>query len=234
MRKFLFVQFIVSLSLLSHAQNAADTLYLKGGSVLVGTLSEKNDSLVKFRLNSGSLLLIPHEQLIKKPYQAKQKTGIHYQGFLTAGYLIGSSKNLQEAPLSLLTEHNLGIGPLFSLGLTTGLEMINESTIPMGGNLKAFIPLASGDELFFGASGGYSLSLEKPYDPYDQIIDNSGGSFFNAEFGYIFSSTRKAPLLIAIGYRYAEMHYKLNYWWYDEISEDMYFDRFSVRFGICF
>jgi len=112
--------------------------------------------------------------------------------------------------------------------------MINESIIPMGGNLKAFVPLTSGDELFLGASGGYSLSLEKPYDPYNQIIDNSGGSFFNVEFGYIFSSSGKAPLLIALGYRYAEMHYKLNYWWYDEISEGMYFNRFSVRFGICF
>jgi hypothetical protein len=234
MRYFLLAQLLLMLSLSSHAQNATDTLYLKGGSVLVGTISEKNDSLVKIRLSAGSLLVIAQEQVINSLSQAKQKTGIHYQGYLTAGYLIGSSKNLQEAPLSLLTEHNLGVGPFFSVGLTTGLEMINESIIPMGGNLKAFVPLASGDKLFFGASGGYSLSLEKPYDPYDQIIDNMGGSFFNAEFGYIFSSTRKAPLLIAIGYRYAEMHYKLNYWWYDEISEDMYFNRFSVRFGICF
>ena len=179
-------------------------------------------------------MIIPQTQVVKSRLHASSKTELYYQGYLTAGVLIGSSKNQKEAPLSLLTEHNLGIGPHFSMGLTTGLEMINESTIPIGGNVKMFFSLPSGDELFVGASGGHSLSLEKPYDPYDQIIDNRGGSFFNAEVGYIFSSSGKAPLLIAFGYRYAEMHYKLTDWWYDEISEDMYFNRFSVRFGIRF
>lgn len=222
------------LNIISHAQSQTDTLYLKGGSILVGTISENNDSLIKIQLNGGSIMVIPKTQVVKSRLHNSSKTEIYYQGYLTAGYLIGSSKNQQEAPLSLLTEHNLGIGPFFSMGFTTGLEMINESTIPIGGNIKAFVPLASGDELFVGVLGGYSLSLEKPYDPYDQIIDNRGGSFFNAEVGYIFASTRKAPLLIAFGYRYAEMHYKLTDWWYDEISEDMYFNRFSVRFGIRF
>ncbi|MGD9993150.1 MAG: hypothetical protein AB7S69_07610 [Salinivirgaceae bacterium] len=234
MRYFLLTQWMFMLSLISLAQSQPDTLYLKGGSILVGTISGNNDSLVTIRLNEESHMVIAKEQLIGTRNNQATKPELHYQGYLTAGYLIGSSKNQQEAPLSLLTEHNLGIGPFFSMGLSTGLELINESTIPIGGNLKAFVPLASGDELFVGVLGGYSLSLEKPYDPYNQIIDNRGGSFFNAEVGYIFASTRKAPLLIAFGYRYAEMHYKLTDWWYDEISEDMYFNRFSVRFGIRF
>ncbi len=234
MRYFLLTQLMLTLSLISHAQKAPDTLYLKGGSILVGTISENNDSLIKIQLNGGSIMIIPQTQVVKSRLHASSKTELYYQGYLTAGVLIGSSKNQKEAPLSLLTEHNLGIGPHFSMGLTTGLEMINESTIPIGGNVKMFFSLPSGDELFVGASGGHSLSLEKPYDPYDQIIDNRGGSFFNAEVGYIFSSSGKAPLLIAFGYRYAEMHYKLTDWWYDEISENMYFNRFSVRFGIRF
>lgn len=233
MRNLIFTLLLIQ-NLSSPAQNQADTLYLKGGSILVGTISEKNDSLVKFRLNSGSLFFIAQEQVIKNQFQANQKTSVHYQVYLSAGYLIGSSKNQNVAPLSILTEHNLGIGSQFSIGFTTGLEMINESTIPLGGNLKIFFPVSSGAVFLMGASGGYSLSLEKPYDPYNQIIDNKGGSFFNAEVGYIFPTPGSYAFFIALGYRYAEMHYRLNDWWYDEIAEDMYFNRFSFRFGIQF
>jgi hypothetical protein len=236
MKKLLIINVLLIFVLSTKAQFANDAVYLHGGSILKGTIIENTDSLLKIKITGGNIFAFQPSEIKKISVQGSHKNQnkqiIHYQCILSVGTLVGSSKNEKEAPISLLTEQNLGIGEHFSFGLTTGLEIPNESVIPIGGNVKGFRPINSGNILFAGLSGGYLKSLEKPYDPYDMMIESTNGTFANAEIGIIFNSTSTANLFIAFGYRYAELHYKLNDWWYTEVEENKYFNRFAVRVGI--
>lgn len=227
---------LLMLAIATNAQSKTDLVYLRGGSILKGTLLENSDTLLKIKIVGDNIFAFKPNEIAKiiTHGNTSKYSGqlIRYQCLISAGSLVGSSKNEKEAPISLLTEQNLGISNYFSFGLTTGLEIPNESVIPIGGNIKGFLPLNSGNILFAGLSGGYLKSLEKPNDPYNMITENSNGTFANAEIGIIFTGASQAKMFMALGYRYAELHYRINDWWYTEMEENMYFNRMSVRIGV--
>lgn len=236
MKPYLIQLVFIFSTLTLFSQQNSDLVYLQGGSILKGKIVSQTDSLLSIKIIGGSVFAFKSGEIEKiSVYGGTVKSGNikpGYQCYISAGSLVGSSKNEKEAPISLLTEQNIGIKSHASFGLTTGIEIINESVIPIGANFKGILPLSSGNSLFSGISGGYLLSLEKPYDPYDIITDNQGGTFVNVEIGMFFLSAGTAQMFMAMGYRYAELHYKTNEWWYAESTQNQYFSRFSVRIGV--
>jgi len=225
------------ISLTLSGQQLSDAVYLKDGSILKGTIIENTDSVLKIQISGGSIFAFTSNQIEKiSVFNGSKRRPVgkpfSYLGFVSAGWLIGSSKNEKESPVSILTEQNIRIYQNFSMGLLTGIEILNESVLPIGINTKGLLTLKNGDVLFLGVSGGYLYSLEKPYDPQNQVLDHSGGSFVNVEMGVVFPSGGNANFFMAMGYRYAELHYKYSDWYFSQVDQDMYFKRFSVRMGV--
>jgi hypothetical protein len=215
-------------------QDSTGTVYLKSGSIIKGTLVENNSVGLKIKIEGGSVFAFSAQEVEKISYNnglaGKEAT---YAFSFSGGCLIGSSKNDKQTPLSLMMEHQIRVKSV-SFGGLVGLEFLNEAVMPLGFSLKWITPIAKNTEFFVGCSGGYLYSLEEPLDPYNQIKEHNGGSFVNPEIGVIFTSISRTRLFVATGYRYAELHYVYNNWWYTEVDQDMYFDRFSVKFGLWF
>jgi hypothetical protein len=189
---------------------------------------------LKIKIEGGSVFAFSAQEVEKISYDkglASKET--NYAFSYSGGCLIGSSKNEKQTPLSLIMEHQIRVKSV-SVGGLVGLEFLNEAVMPLGFSLKWITPIAKNTEFFVGCSGGYLYSLEEPFDPYEQMKEHNGGSFVNPEIGVIFTSVSRTRLFVATGYRYAELHYVYNRWWYTEVDQDMYFDRFSVRFGLWF
>lgn len=102
--------------------------------------------------------------------------------------LVGSTANDLRAPFSALIENNYRFNQYVSAGLVTGLEMLNEPTVPAAFSLKGMLPLEGGAILFLGGMVGYSISVENPPDPLYEIKESYGGNLASAEIGLIFPS----------------------------------------------
>ncbi len=207
-------------------QDSTATVYLKSGSILKGSIIENTSKGLKIEISGGSVFAFSSQEVEKIRYD-KELAGkeANYAFSFSGGCLIGSSKNDKQTPLSLMMEHQIRVKSV-SFGGLVGLEFLNEAVMPLGFSLKWITPIAKNTEFFVGCSGGYFYSLEEPLDPYNQIKEHNGGSFVNPEIGVIFTSVSRTRLFVATGYRYAELHYVYNNWWYTEVDQDMYFDRF--------
>lgn len=235
MKKWIFATLVFLLNLHAQSQKLTDEVHLKNGSILKGTIIENDTTALQLKTHDGSIWVFTSSELksIKVGVQQKsfQPTNIQYVFSLSAGGLLGSSKNEHQTPLSLTMEHQVRVHQAASIGGVIGLEFLNESVMPLGLSIKGYVSLAERSELFLGCSGGYLYSLEVPYDPYEYINKNNGGTFANIELGAIFASNSRTRFFIAAGYRYAELHYTLtDYYWLPD-KRDMYFDRFNLRFG---
>lgn len=147
----------------------------------------------------------------------------------TFGVLAGTSSDEKGAPLSILSEHNYRFGRILSLGAITGIEQLNENLMPVALNLKIF--LSSGAcELFVAGLGGYSISLEKP--SMEGIKKATGGIMAGAETGLLIRVNGISSIVLALGYRYNELNYKLQDWWLSDYERKISYNRFSLRIGI--
>jgi hypothetical protein len=236
--KLLFILNLICFSLFS--QKNQDVIYLNNGGIIRGKILENNTSIVKiesygrnvFVFNQNEIQKVTTEH-VKADYPIKEAG---YLNFTSIGTVFGSGLNEKPAPFSLLMEHNFRTGKNFAFGAVTGIELLNEAVMPIGGNIKVLFPATNGPTFFIGASGGYSVSLEKPanIDGYYEVTDASGGGMFNSEFGFIFPMEKNISLFLAAGYRYNELHYKRKDWYYQSVDRVMYFNRVSLKIGLTF
>lgn len=240
--KILLLTCMVILSSLSslYSQTIKGEFFLSNGTILKGTLLQNDSTVVKIKLRDGNIWAFNPKEIermvVVGTHKPNEEKNIKTSFSLSAGSLIGSSVNEKQTPLSLTLELQSKIYKSASIGLSTGLEFLNESVIPLGLTLKGYYHLTNQSELYAGITGGYLISLEKPFDPYnyDYIDEHNGGTYVNAELGAIFTSNSRTRFFIATGYRYAELHYSYseNYWLPDKL--DMYFNRMNLRFGFWF
>jgi len=155
--------------------------------------------------------------------------GKKYVNTTTLGVLAGSSTNLHEAPLSFISEHHLRLGRIMSAGLMTGIEQLNENTMPVALSCRISAP-SGGFRVFAGAYSGYSVALEKPQ--FEGIKKSRGGFLAGTETGAMIRINDCASLIIGLGYRYSELHYDLEDWWVGSYKREFKFNRFSIRLGI--
>jgi hypothetical protein len=115
------------------------------------------------------------------------------------------------------------------LGLFTGIEQLNENLMPVAVNLKLYSPAGITD-LFLAASCGYSVALEKPSEY--GMKKAQGGILAGSEAGIIIPVNGMSAIVLAIGYRYNKLNYKLDNWWIGEVERKVTYNRLSVRIGI--
>ena len=149
--------------------------------------------------------------------------------FTSLGILLGSRENEKIAPFSLVSEHNYRINKYVAVGGVFGYELLEESVIPLGVNAKGFL-FDKARNIFLGASGGYSFSLENPNN--ELYEKTSGGTFFTIEAGATIPVSEDNSIFIAIGYRYNKLNYTRTDWWMGEIKRQITYNRISIRFGL--
>lgn len=218
----------------ANSQKTCDAVYVTNGSIIRGKITEQNDTLVKILTCCGNVFAFPKNEVLRvtteKCISAKAvipRNG--YMNFTTMGVLIGSTENQKSAPISILMEHNYRFNSTIALGGFIGFEQLNESVMPLGANIKLFIP-AGNTDLFLGSSAGYSVSLGKPEDA--GITKANGGFMFSAEFGILIPVSSGSAFTVAIGYRHNELQYELNNFYYGDYEQNNIYNRLSLRFGI--
>jgi hypothetical protein len=239
--KYFALALLLSVSTLySFSQKNQDVLFLQNGSVIHGKILESDSNRVKIKTQFNDIFVYPAIEVERiavesatAQYPIKE---FGYLNFTSIGTVFGSALNEKPTPFCLDMEHNFRISKNFAFGVTSGLEMLNEMTAPVGGNIKLLVPWFGGNSFYYGISGGYSISLEKPkyIDDYYEISKAYGGILFNTEVGIIYPLKENLSFYLAAGYRYNELHYKRKDWWYNSVDRAMYFNRISLKIGLAF
>jgi hypothetical protein len=152
-----------------------------------------------------------------------------YINTTTLGILAGTSTDQHEAPLSFISEHHFRMNRLMAGGLMTGIEQLNENTLPVALSFRIFMP-SGGFRVFAGAYTGYSVALEKPQ--FEGIKKSKGGFLAGTETGALIKINGCFSMILGLGYRYSELHYELENPWLGDYKRNFRFNRFSVRLGI--
>lgn len=233
-RVYLIILVLLPISLFS--QEVRDVIYLKNQSVIKGHIIERKSDIIRIETKCENILAFSPDEIITIETEVvetnKNLKSKGYINYTTIGALVGDSENSEPAPFSLLMEHNYHVNNYLSLGVLTGIELLNESTFPVGLIVKGLKPISNGATLFLGATGGYSISLEKPAMENYTVKSATGGILVNTEFGLIISTEGNAGFVVAIGYRYNTLNYVREDWLMQEVERKMTFNRLSVRFGI--
>lgn len=216
------------------SQKTCDAVYVNDGSIIRGTITEQNDTVVKIMTCCGSVFAFRKNEILniteEKCVNAKNLISRKgYMNFTSMGVLIGSTENQKSAPFSVLMEHNYRFDKNIALGVLIGFEQLNESVMPLGGNIKIFLP-AGNSEIYLGSSAGYSVSLGKPEGI--DIKKATGGFMFSTEIGIIIPVSSGSAISIAFGYRHNALHYDLNNWYVGDYKQNNIYNRFMIRFGI--
>jgi len=216
------------------AQKTEDIVSLANGSKIRGTVTEKNDSLVKIITCCGSIFVFPAGEVAGitqekawRPDRFIKKSG--YMNFTTFGTLVGTSDDQKTAPFSVIMEHNYRFTEFTAVGAFIGFEQLNENLFPVGLNVKILFPAARSD-LFISFLFGYSVSLEKPQEQF--VTKATGGALAGIETGIMISVSQGSAITLAIGYRYNELRYRLEDWARGDYKRNLTFNRLSLRIGI--
>jgi len=234
MSRILFILLALAIFSPASSQKSCDAVYAINGSIIRGKITEQNDSIVKIMTCCGSVFAFRKEEILsignEKCISAKAE--ISRKGYLnltSMGALIGSTENVKSAPFSVLMEHHYRINKVVALGGLIGFEQLNESVMPVGGTLKLFGPAGNAD-IYLGISSGYSFSLGKPGE--EGITKANGGFMGSTELGIIIPVSAGSAITLAFGYRYNELHYDLNNWYYGDYKQVNTYNRLMIRFGI--
>jgi hypothetical protein len=52
-----------------------------------------------------------------------------------------------------------------------------------------------------------------------------------AETGLLIRVNNSSAVVVALGYRYNQLHYQLHYWWTGETQREITYNRFAIRLG---
>jgi hypothetical protein len=234
MKRILILLLALACFVPASSQKTCDAVYVNNGSIIRGRITEQNDTLVKIMTGCGSEFAFRKNEILRitveKCVTTKARiTRKGYMNFTSMGVLIGSTDNDKSAPFSVLMEHNYRFNKSIALGGVIGFEQLNESVLPLGANIKLFLPAGSTD-FYIGSTAGYSFSLGKPADI--AITKATGGFMFSTEIGIVIPVSVGSAISIAIGYRYNELHYELNNWYMGDYKQNNTYNRLMLRFGI--
>ncbi len=232
-RVYIIVLLFFPLHLFS--QQVRDVVYLKNQSIIRGKIIEQTGEIIKIKTIGNNIFAYSPNEVFKIESEKYEEGGLKkkgYYNYTTFGALVGNTENERKTAFSFLMEHNYQLNQNLAIGGVVGIELLNETTLPVGLNVKGIFELSKGTQLFLGATGGYSLSLEKPLIENYTVKEASGGILANSEVGIIFSSDRRAGFVVAIGYRYNTLNYVREDWVMQEVERKMIFNRLSLRIGV--
>ncbi len=236
------------------AQTEKGYVYLKNGSVLKGKYWYSPD-LSKINIESAGNLWIFNENEIDSvaSFRAAKTKASHasepsskFMFHTEVGFLLGNDDNSQTAPFSFSASVNYAITNKLTTGLGLGVELLDESYMPVFANFQyKFRDSHSTPYLFMRA--GYQVALEdtrkvyndyyyqpwsSSYYPYypEQELDNKGGIMFNPGVGYQRMYSPSFGMSIAFGYQYHRLHYEGE----KEYALDIDYNRLTIKLGIIF
>jgi len=236
MKNIITTIFII-LGLTAHTQSTTDILYLQNGSIIKGKIIEKTNDTTKIETCCGSIFAytsveIDRTEILNDPLPGYLKSS-GYFNYTSMGLLLGSGSNDYQGILSILMEHNYQLNQYFAFGAVIGIEIFNETVAPVGINTKGILPLKGKSNLFINLSSGYSIPIEDAAETaYLEFLETKGGVFANSEIGIIVPSKSNINFFVALGYRYNELNYTREDWYYDEIERKVTYNRFSIKLGV--
>jgi len=237
MRNLIVLAIFTFLSVNIFSQKTIDVIYTQKGEVYKGTILSDTNNTISIETLAQNTLVFPSSE-ISKVEQEKLISSIDlksrgYFNYTSFGVHMGSTANELNAPLSILVENNYRINHI-SFGITSGLELLNEATVPFAFNLKGLIPFEGGSIFYIGGLVGYSFSVEDPKDQFYEIRNSYGGTLAGIEAGLQFPAYGHVGMFIAAGYRYNELSYTRSDGWVTEVDRTIYFNRISLRVGLVF
>jgi hypothetical protein len=232
---------IVGMSLQTFAQET-DHVYLKSGSVIRGNIIEIEPvDHVKIQDLCGNIWyysISDVEKITSEPFDSgnplKQEPYGFKEGFVnltSIGFLVGSSRNDQVAPFSLLMVNGYRAPNGLFAGIGTGIEFFSASYLPLFVDIrydlfgKEVIPYAV-------AKAGYGFPLSGDHSEYDVSYTYSGGPLIGVGVGLKIRTRNHFAWDVELMYRHQETSYKEIYDWNDQEYEytDL-FNRIEIRLG---
>lgn len=224
-KSILFTIVFLLTNTILNSQTAYDKLYFKNGNTMLGfLLNDRSDNYLVRDLEGNILTYSPDE--VESITHKKQR----YINFTGAGLIYGSALNEKPITLSVISEHNIQFYNYFAAGGLIGTELLNELTIPLGVNLKIYLPTRK-RTWYVNGSTGYSFSVEKPQTYYEEM-KGKGGTLAMIELGTMIPLNYHNSLFASLGYRYNELNYTYEDWWRGKTERTYYYNRISLRFGL--
>jgi len=258
MRKLCLLVFASLIAFPVLSQSEKGYVYLKNGSRIKGKYWYSNDmSKINIRSSGNNWVFDSTEidSITSNRWNKNQSTepdNPFYNFFFRSevGFLLGNDKNNQTAPLSFTTSINYSFYPKMSVGVGVGVELLDESYLPVYANFEyKFRESYSTPYVFFKA--GYQVPLEDnrmmypnyypyptwssfaPWPDYDyseQELEIKGGVLVNPGLGYQRMFSNNFGMSVAFGYQYHRLNFKSE----EEYSVDIDYNRLTFKIGIIF
>jgi hypothetical protein len=231
------------------AQNATnDVIYINNGSIIKGEIVEiKTDEYVKIKSQGGNVWVFKNTEIEKilkdeKIALAGSQENIQFvdNGAYTdfsIGFLYGTGNENANPPLSVLVGGGYTFKNNISLGLLTGVELLDDAFLPTMINFDyTFVNTKFSHFIFL--QGGYSFVIDNSDDNIyyynNDETKNYGGIVINPGFGVKWNIDHNNAIAVSIGYRYQRNRYTYNDYNNQEIERTVKYNRISVRFGYHF
>ncbi|PIF06377.1 MAG: hypothetical protein CSA36_01910 [Draconibacterium sp.] len=260
MKKLSLAVFFALFTLAVFAQPGKGYIYLKNGSVVKGKYFYTHDQS-KLQVASGgnywvfdatevdSILSFRNHRMNSKYRMNNHMNDMAPRSFFMRteiGVLAGSAENNREAPLSFSVSLNNYYHSLFSLGVGTGLETLQESYLPLFVNFE-YRWRESYSTPYFFLKTGYMVPLGDAnvvtpyhYEPWRSSIPNpkyyndkvnaKGGFMVNPGVGYNQMFTPSLGMSFAFGYQFHRLQYRGE----KDYGLDIDYNRITIKIGIIF
>lgn len=215
----------------------ADVIYLQNGNIFKGSIIKNTPDSTRIETFCGNTLNFSNTEItsIKQekysPYVTLKDKG--YYNYTSFGGFWGSEKDEKTAVFSIIMEHQYQMNKTWSAGLVTGVEWYYIQVAPIGLSVKVRSPQKFNTALFASGLVGYSFPLEEMVLDYYDVYETRGGYFAGGEMGLILPSIGNASLFVALGYHFQELSYDHEDWYYDSVTQDTKYNRFSLKVGVC-
>jgi len=228
---------------LSAQKRERQTIVLKGGSRLTGTILIDSSEFLKMRLRSPQVITLKKSDVsLTTPAQSIEKPVADRHGYsirISASVLTGRNSEGNTRSMSFHLSNGFRFRNGISVGFGTGLEELDVALLPVYTDLR-YHPFKSRLSPFVWTKSGWSFLFgdkdDGQYYYYGTYPEAKGGFMFNAGTGIELASWQRNAVNIGIGYRYQKITFKRVNDWGEVITNerDTYFNRIEVQFGFIF
>lgn len=253
MKKLLLLFFAFTTAFAVSAQSEKGYVHLKNGSVLKGKYSYSDDmSQIKIK-SDGNLWIFDFVEIdsivskrSSKANTYSENTDSKFFFHSEIGFLLGNDDNNQVAPFSFTTSVNYSINEKFAAGLGLGVELLDETYMPVFANFQYKFRNSNSTPFVFVRAGyqapiedtrkvynnQYYRSMSSSYYPYynEQELENKGGFLINPGIGYQRMYSSSFGMTVTFGYQHHRLHYEGE----KEYALDVDYNRLTIKLGIIF
>jgi len=228
---------------LSAQKREKQTIVLKGGSRLTGTILIDSSEFLKMRLRSPQVITLKKSDVsLTTPAQSIEKPVADRHGYsirISASVLTGRNSEGNTRSMSFHLSNGCRFRNGISVVFGAGLEELDVALLPVYTDLR-YHPFKSRLSPFVWTKSGWSFLFgDKDVGQhyyYGTYPEAKGGFMFNAGTGIELASWQRNAVNIGIGYRYQKITFKRVNDWGEVITNerDTYFNRIEVQFGFIF